>query len=475
MGGPEESAFAVLTPPGRGGIAVIRCVGPAAETALAQCFRQTQATRQPQGGMPTPPLRGHASPHTQHAHGKDAVGMPPPGCLGYGHIVDVEGRPIDEVILYHAKTGGMRESPAASAAGSAAEGSIFEINCHGGPAAVRAVCERLALAGLSEVDVDRLMQIEGLPRITRDARRALRHAFTPLAARILLYQLNGALGGAITEILAALGTGVSGPYLAPGEYIGGRTFAGAPTAPRGGSGDPPRTASYPGVLAAIDALLQRWRTCGRFLADPPRIAIAGRPNSGKSTLLNRLVGAERAITSAAPGTTRDYVEAEAALEGAPALLVDTAGLREPGGEIERQGIERAWLELSRAAVVVYLIDAGEGANPEDNATLQSLGDRALVVLSKIDAAGAEKGTAPFSQQREKGTAPFSALAISALTGEGMPALVAAVLEKLGWRAPLPGDAAPFTADQAAVLAAAREELAAGRVDEAAERLKALLA
>ncbi|MCX5682790.1 MAG: 50S ribosome-binding GTPase [Planctomycetota bacterium] len=389
------SAFAVLTPPGRGGIAVIRCSGPAAETALAKCFRLA-----------------HSSPER-----KLGV-MPSPGQLSYGHIVDAEGRPIDEVILYNA-------------------GTAFEVNCHGGPAAVRAVCERLADAGLPEVDADSLMQIEGLPHIVQDARRALRRVFTPLAARILLDQLNGALAGAITEILAPLG---------------------------------------PGANEAIDALLDRWRTCGRFLADPPRIVIAGRPNAGKSTLLNRLVGAERAITSAAPGTTRDYVEAEAALEGAPALLVDTAGLRdEPGGEIERQGIERARQELARAAVVIYLIDAGEGANPEDKATLQSLGDRTLVVLSKIDAAGAEKGTVPFSQQREKGTAPFSALAIAALTGEGMPALVAAVLEKLAWRAPRPGDAVPFAADQAAALAAAREALAAGRVDEAMKHLKALLA
>jgi tRNA modification GTPase len=340
--------------------------------------------------------------------------------------------------------------------------SVFEVNCHGGPAAVRAVCERLAAAGLREVDADRLMELEGLPRIRRDARRALRRAFTPFAARILLDQLNGALGGAIEGALANLALA------------------------RGGSGDQPRTASCPDGLAAIDALLSRWRTCGRFLADPPRIVIAGRPNSGKSTLLNRLVGAERAITSAAPGTTRDYVEAEAALQGAPVVLVDTAGLREAGGEVERQGVERARRELARAAAVIYLIDAAEGATPEDEAVLTSLGARALAVLNKIDAAGAkkgavpffapaEKGTVPFSQRREKGTAPFSALAISALTGEGVPGLVAAVLEKVGWRAPGPGAAVPFAADQAEALQAAREFLAAGRTNEAAQRLRSLLA
>jgi tRNA modification GTPase len=450
MSGPAESAFAVLTPPGRGGIAVVRCVGPATEAALVQCFRPSRSKK---GAVPFFGL-------SEKGTAPFSAELPCPGHLAYGHVVDAEERPIDEVILYNA-------------------GTAFEVNCHGGPAAVRAVCERLAAAGLREVDADRLMQLEGLPRIVRDARRALRRAFTPLAARVLLDQLNGALSGAIAGALSNLA-------LARG---------GSP--PRRVNSDPPRTASCPDALAAIDALLGRWRTCGRFLADPPHIVIAGRPNSGKSTLLNRLVGAERAITSAVPGTTRDYVEAEAALEGAPVVLVDTAGLGEAGGEIERQGIERARQELVRAAVVVYLVDAGEGANPEDEAEIASLGERAQVVLNKIDSrlaakkgavpfsglsekgavpffAPAEKGTVPFSQRREKGTAPFSALAISGLTGEGMPALVEALLENLGWRAPAPGEAVPFTADQAAALAAAREALTAGRVDEATARLKALL-
>ena len=529
MGRFVESAFAVLTPAGRGGIAVIRCVGPAADAAIAQCFRPARSKK---GAVPFLGL-------SEKGTAPFSADLPQPGQLAYGHITDNEGRPLDEVILHNAGTGAGRESPAAShvfsvsagwhghaplrdracregavstaaakaplpchpasaftpnkyaasAAGSNAAGSIFEVNCHGGPAAVRAVCERLAAAGLREVDADRLMELEGLPRLVRDARRALRKAFTPLAAQILLDQLNGALAGAITEILASLVAGPADPYLAPGEHTGGRTFAGDPRAP------PPvysRGAKYStaaDALAAIDALLGRWRTCGRFLADPPRIVIAGRPNAGKSTLLNRLVGAERAITSAAPGTTRDYVEAEAALEGAPVILVDTAGLGEAQGEIERQGVERTRRELARAAAVVYLIDAAEGPTPEDEAVLASLGKRALGVLSKIDAAGTKAVRAPSVSSGARHRAGESAamregnpdltvgarpLAISALTGEGAAALVAAVLEKVGWRAPGPGEAAPFTADHAEALAAARALLAAGRTDDAAEQLRTLL-
>jgi tRNA modification GTPase len=285
------------------------------------------------------------------------------------------------------------------------------------------------------------MEIEGVPRPVRDARRALRAATTPPAARIILDQLNGSLANAI-EII----------HLAPGEYTGGGAANNA--------------------IAQIDALLDRWRTCGRFIADPPRIVIAGRPNAGKSTLLNRLVGSERAITSPAPGTTRDYVEAEAALEGVPVILVDTAGLRDEAGSaspcvagfaerdrVEREGVERARREAARASLVVYLVDASEGASAEDEAAIRSLGDRAVVVLNKIDKRAAPGGTS---------------LGISALTGEGIAALTSAILNRLGYRPTAPGDAVPLTAAQAEALQSARRALADGRTDEARRVLAPLI-
>ncbi len=420
----SASAFAVLTPPGRGGIAVIRCAGNAAEAALIRCFRPARKEKGPGPLKSFPP-----SPQ-----GGFSSSLPPAGSLAYGHIVDAEDRPLDEVILCHT-------SP-----------EVFEVNCHGGPAAVKAVCDRLAVLGLAPADPDRLMEIEHVPRLVRDARRALRAATTPPAARIILDQLNGSLANAI-EII----------HLAPGEYTGGGAANNA--------------------IAQIDALLDRWRTCGRFIADPPagrspsdsalwatpdkmagegppRIVIAGRPNAGKSTLLNRLVGSERAITSPAPGTTRDYVEAEAAMEGVPVILVDTAGLRDEASVgIEREGVERARREAARASLVVYLVDASEGASAEDEAAIRSLGDRAVVVLNKIDKRAAPGGTS---------------LGISALTGEGVSALTSAILNRLGYRAAAPGDAVPLTAAQAETLQSARRALADGRTDEARRVLGPLI-
>jgi len=392
----NAGVFSVLTPPGRGGIAVVRCLGPAAPETIAACFR-------PSGGPST--ILGTA---LSESKGR-APNLPAVGRLAYGHFSDAGGRPLDEIILY-------REAE-----------TLFEVNCHGGPAAVEAVCRRLADLGLEQVDPNRLLALEGAGPVERDAERMLREARTPLAGRILLDQRNGALARAIGRILKDLAAGRSAE-----------------------------------VGKELDALLERWRSCGRRLASPPRVAVAGPPNVGKSTLVNRLVGAERVLVSATPGTTRDYVEADAAIEGLPVVLVDTAGLRETEEHIEREGVARARRQVAGAAVVVYLLDAAEGVRPEDAAALGALGDRAVAAWNKADLA-----TGPLG--------PPAALAVSALHGDGIAALAESVLARLGWRPPAAaGEAVPFTATQATAIERARDALARGESAAAKERLASLV-
>jgi len=435
MSGLGESVFAVLTPPGRGGIAVIRCVGTGTEAALARCFRPAARGKKPsqnEGCHPQTKFGGavsasHSTPKRHRLGVAPECGsfeivsktLPDVGAILYGHVVDADNRPLDEILLCR----------------TAAQ--EFEVNCHGGPAAVEAVGGRLESLGLARADADRLLEVEGIGWIERDARRALRRATTPLAARILLDQLNGALARAVTEIetgLAATGKGV-------------------------------RSLQSLGLLtssAAIDVLLEHWNTCGRFLARPPRVAIAGLPNSGKSTLLNRLVGADRVITSPVPGTTRDTVEVEAALAGVPMVLVDTAGLRAACGEVEREGVARARAELAQANLVVYLLDTAAGRRPEDDAALAALGERALSVWNKADVLERAR-----PDETGRGT-----LRISALTGKGVEELSAAILARLGYAPAAPGEAVPFTAEQAKALEAAKKALAAGRAADAAQAVAA---
>jgi tRNA modification GTPase len=371
------------------------------------------------------------------------------GRLAYGHVLDAEGRVLDEIILH-------RAGP-----------QTWELSCHGGPAAVEAVCDRLASLGLAPVDADALLASEGLGPIERAVRRLLQTVATPLAARILLDQFVPAVRGRPEE-----GKRGGSPYPPRDKAIDSQRAVGM---------EIHRAARSRGVLeqaladvahalaadrtdeaaAAIDALLGRWETCGRYLAKPPRVVIAGRPNVGKSTLLNRLAGRERAITHPEPGTTRDYVETVAAFDGLPVVLVDTAGLRETLERIEREGVARARRQAAGADLVVYLLDAESGATEEDEKGLAALGDRALAVWNKADLAARSPGTP-------------AALAISAQTGEGLDALRQEVLARLDYGAPPPGAAVPFSREQADALRRAAAYLAEGRFETAAEAISGLM-
>ena len=474
MSGASRSVFAPLTAPGRGGIAVVRAIGPAVADALAACFRPAggspSAAAFPRGGPPGPPRRARGEPEGRRAGSPAAREIKeapraalPGGRLAYGHVLDTDGRVLDEVILH-------RAGP-----------DTWEVNCHGGPAAVAAVCDRLASLGLVQVDSGALLAAEGAGPVERAARRLLRTAATPLAARILLDQF-------VPDVRGGQESGKRGgsPYPPRARSTDSQGAVGAEThrAKRPSGALETAVAEAAGAIAAgrgdeaaaaLAVLLDRWATCGRYLAEPPRIVLAGRPNVGKSTLLNRLAGRERAITHPEPGTTRDYVETVAAMDGLPVVLVDTAGVRETLERIEREGVARARRQAAGAALVVYLLDAEVGATPEDEATLAQLAERGgseegkrgesphpprtgarwiLVVWNKADLADGPLGGP-------------GAMAISAETGEGLDDLRRTVLERLAYRAPPPGTAVPFVAEQADALRRAAAYLADGRADEAA--------
>lgn len=140
------------------------------------------------------------------------------------------------------------------------------------------------------------------------------------------------------------------------------------------------------VRHRVDGLLATWSD-GRMLREGALVVIAGRPNVGKSTLMNVLLGQNRAIVSDTPGTTRDTIEEGYVLNGIPLRLVDTAGLRETDCDIEREGIRRSHDHLEKADATLYLIDAQGGASTEDLDNLDRLpADRCLVIWNKMDLA-----------------------------------------------------------------------------------------
>ena len=151
---------------------------------------------------------------------------------------------------------------------------------------------------------------------------------------------------------------------------------------------------------------------GRALRDGLHVVIAGRPNAGKSSLLNPLAGFEAAIVTEIPGTTRDLVRERIHVDGLPIHVVDTAGLRETVDVIEIEGLRRARLEMSRADLVLYVVDATRGFAPGEAATLPA-GAATLVVWNKADLPEAQP--APAADDRPVVT-------VSALSGAGLPQL-----------------------------------------------------
>ena len=176
----------------------------------------------------------------------------------------------------------------------------------------------------------------------------------------------------------------------------------------------------------LAAVLQHARQ-GSLLREGIKVVIAGQPNAGKSSLLNALAGAELAIVTPIPGTTRDKVQQTIQIEGVPLHVIDTAGLRESGDEVERIGIARAWTEIEGADVVLFLHDLTRAAQVEyqqaDAQIAQELAQRVparvpvLNLWNKADAA----------------PPPPEGLALSAKTGSGLQALRQQLLQMVGWQ------------------------------------------
>ena len=136
-------------------------------------------------------------------------------------------------------------------------------------------------------------------------------------------------------------------------------------------------------LAQLELVLARARS-GRILRDGLRVAIVGRPNAGKSSLLNALLGTERAIVTAVPGTTRDSIEECVNIGGIPIVLIDTAGLRETTDIVERIGVERATAIADDAELILYIIDGSEKLADIDLVNMRNYFGRLIVIINKTD-------------------------------------------------------------------------------------------
>lgn len=367
----DDTIAAISTPLGEGGIGLVRISGPEAGRILKALFN---------------PARGN--------------GEIRPFTLRHGWVVDpATGERVDEALAAFMP-----------APGTYTRQDVAEVNGHGGLAPLRRVLELALRHGARAAEpgeftlrafvngrID-LAQAEAVLEVVR--------ARTDAGLRLAVTQLEGRLSG---EVRRARQTALSAlAYLeATIDFTEDEI---PPEDPRERLGE----------ARGIVARLLQDADKGIVVRQGARVAIVGRPNVGKSSLLNALLRADRAIITPIPGTTRDTLEETANLRGVPVVLVDTAGISDGGADpIVRLGIERSRRALTEADLALLVVDGSEALQPDDWQIAQMLEGRAvLVVVNKSDL-GQVADLAQFADGALR-------VSISALTGDGLDHLEEAV-------------------------------------------------
>jgi len=374
----DDTIAAISTPVGEGGIGIVRLSGPEALSILQRLFKP--------GGCGAK---------------RDGSFTPAPYHLHYGHIVDPEtGERVDEVLVAY--------MPAPH---TYTREDVAEIDCHGGIVPLRrvlALCLRQGARLAHEGEFTLRAFLNGrLDLAQAEAVLDIVRAKTEASLRVAMGQLGGGLSREVREVRSKLVETLA--YLEasidfPEDEIPNH--------------DP--TANLSTAIEHLERLLAQ-ADQGIIYRQGVRTAIVGRPNVGKSSLLNALLRTSRAIVTPIPGTTRDTLEETINLHGIPLCLIDTAGIRKGRDPIEQLGVERSRRALERADLVLMMVDGSEPLAPEDEEIASLLGEKpALLVINKIDLPEVCDTSMLLPEVRR--------VRISALTGEGLPLLEEAIAD-----------------------------------------------
>lgn len=370
-----ETIAAISTPPGRGGIGIVRLSGPQAASIATQLLHLRH---------PLEPARARLADVLDEADSAD-------------------GARIDEAVVTYFQ-----------APNSYTSEDLVEIAAHGSPVVLELLLRRAVDLGARLAEPGEFTQrafLSGRLDLTQaEAVRDLIEAQTLTQARQAAGQMGGALSRrvipvkqSLLELIALLEAGID--FAEDDVEVTPQTEIARCIAEL----NPP--------LATLEASFAR----GRIVHDGLTLAIVGRPNVGKSSLFNCLVERDRAIVTATPGTTRDLVTERISLEGIPLELVDTAGLRESLEEAERLGIARSREALADAAIVLVVLDATQSLNKEERNLLTAVTGRpALIAVNKSDLAAEHPAAAEI--------AGLAAVSTSALTGDGIQELRGRIIE-----------------------------------------------
>ncbi len=368
---------AIATPPGRGAIGVVRISGPGSIEIAGRVFS------------------GARNPSDLPGYG---------AALGW---IIKDGARVDEVICL------VMRGPK-----SFTGEDVAEFHCHGGPAVLRLVLEAVISAGARPAEPGEFT----------------RRAF--LAGRIDLSQAEGVADIIASETEAAARAAASQLEGALSERIGSvkddlvRCLALAEAAV-----DFSDQEDVPEGLEELDRTLESARAKlqkliedagrGKRYREGARVVIAGKPNVGKSTLMNALLGSDRVIVTSSPGATRDVIEDSVEIGGIPIRLFDTAGLREGGEEAEMIGMKKTIKSMSEADLVIIMLDGSRPLEKADLAVMTQAPPSYIVAVNKTDLPSQMS-----VEEVAKICGPPAALHISALTGEGLDGLEQAIADKL---------------------------------------------
>ncbi len=362
-----ETIAAIATPPGRGGIGIVRVSGPACGQIAAALLGE----------------------------------MPPARQATLRDFLDEAGDPIDQgLALYF------------PAPNSLTGEDVLELQGHGGPVVLDVLLRRVLELGARQAGPGEFTQRaylnDKIDLAQAEAVADLIDSGSAQAARAALRSLRGEFSAQVHELVEALlelRMWVEAAIDFPEEevdFLADRALG----------------ERMDGVRARFAELSESARQ-GALLRDGMTLVIAGRPNAGKSSLLNRLAGYDAAIVTATPGTTRDVLRERIEIDGLPLHIMDTAGLRDSPDEIEAEGIRRAQREIARADRVLYIVDASdEAAMAGLDADLAALPTQApcTVVLNKVDRISVVPGT------KTSGAAGQTRIPLSAATGVGLELL-----------------------------------------------------
>lgn len=373
----HDTICAVSTPPGEGGIGIIRVSGRQSIEIAERIFR-------PKGVKDLRSVPSHS--------------------LHYGRIVDpATDEIIDEALLT------VMRAPA-----TYTREDVVEVNCHGGMAALRRTLVCLLAAGARPAEpgeftkraflngrID-LAQAEAVMDIIR--------AKTELSLRAANEQLIGGLSGEaanLRERMIGIVAGVEAGVDFPEEDV---------ETPSGG----PLAHEIESLLHEIDGMLSGFQY-GRILREGYATAIVGRPNVGKSSLLNALLRQNRAIVTEVPGTTRDVLEEYLSIDGMPIRILDTAGIRHTHDLVEQEGVRRSLAAIARADIVLVVLDGAQPLVADDRRVIEEArGKTTIAVINKSDLA----------RKLEPLDWPERSVEISCKTGQGLDALRTSLLDAM---------------------------------------------